>query len=407
MNLGDYFNTAFRSIFRNKKSNSYIIVTVICSILVMASLTFYTNIVDYVDAEITKNVASRSILVPPNLNLEDKGMDELSKIKHVEAVYNSKYSMVSSIGSTFKNQYVDGAVGLVYGSLKIQPRVIAGRGFEESDKGVAICPIDFYPDISAYNLNVSRNGLLNGNDLIGKTFTINYINEESKEKLDETFKIIGVYDNKSVMKFNNECYVLSEDIIRIVEFVNPTKEDVDYATMVIVDSMDNLDYVKKQIMDIPNFLDENYQLKLASQIDTGLVNLLSVSCLVVILIILLVSIALTIAYTRKKLLNEIKIIGVLRNFGYGKKTISKMYFSEIILTNLFSYIIGLIIFLVLLLVLTNYIFAGLLYSIIDINLSVFPIILALIISILPSVVVIFYINEKCGVNIADLIGNEE
>ena len=77
MNLGDYFNTAFRSIFRNKKSNSYIIVTVICSILVMASLTFYTNIVDYVDAEITKNVASRSILVPPNLNLEDKGIDEL------------------------------------------------------------------------------------------------------------------------------------------------------------------------------------------------------------------------------------------------------------------------------------------------------------------------------------------
>lgn len=406
MSLNDYFNLSLRRVFRNKKNISYIIICVICSTLVLIALTFYSNILNYVDSEINKNISSRSLIVPPDLNQKDMGKDELSKINHVVTLYDSKYSTISSSSSNLKSDYTDGNIGLVYGSLLIQPTIVAGRGFLETDKNVAICPINFYPDTSAYNLNVSKNGLLNGNDLIGENIIVNYTNDSS-DTLDESFKVIGVYDNKSVMRFNNECYVLSDDIKKIVDFVNPTEEGEISGTIVIVDSMDNLEYVKEQIMNIPDFLSTDYELQTSSIIDMNSVHLVTISCLLVVLVILVVSIVLTISYTKKKLLNESKIIGVLRNSGYDKQTISTLYYLEILIVNLFSYILGLIIFLISLFILTKYLYVGLSYSIIDIKISMFSIVFALAIILIPSIVVIFYINEKCNKNITDLIGKED
>lgn len=77
MNLGDYFNTAFRSIFRNKKNLIYIIIIIVSSILSLSALCVYTSLTNYIKTDILLNVQHRTLLVNPKKEEEDLGKKSL------------------------------------------------------------------------------------------------------------------------------------------------------------------------------------------------------------------------------------------------------------------------------------------------------------------------------------------
>lgn len=404
MSKKDYLNIAIKNIFRNKRNAFYIIITIICTILALGTLTFYTNITKYVENEITKNVGYRTLIVFPNPELEDLGFKKLSDIDHVEEIYSARYDRVTSGISDFKNEYLDGGIGLVYGSENTLPKVVSGRSFKSNETGIAICPVKFFPDSSNFNLDIDEKHIIDGNSLLGKSFTVTYINTDSKEKIDKSFKIVGLYDNTSLMRLNNECFIAPKDIMNIVDFVNPLARGEFDSFNVLVDDLNNVSFVNDEARESLGFAIDFYT---QSTMDFETVNFLKLSSNILLSVVLFVIILVTLLYMKKKLFKESKIIGILRTCGYDNKKVTNIYFLEIALTNIISFIIGLIIFLIILFILMKTLLSGVIYYGIDISLTPVTLIFSLIIILIPTIIARYNINKKCKLNITDLIGNDE
>ena len=92
----------------------------------------------------------------------DTSIEEISKIDHVQTIYNSKYNVISSYESSFKTDNLDGGINLMYSDNTLQPTIIKGRNILENERNVAICPIEFFPDskVNEYKINNAVNRIL-------------------------------------------------------------------------------------------------------------------------------------------------------------------------------------------------------------------------------------------------------
>lgn len=410
MNIKSYFKTAVLNIFRDKKKVYFILVMLICTILALGVLTFKSIFSKYISDSINKNIGFRVIDIVPKLDVEDYGKSEITKIKHIDDIYSSQYGFVS-VKSSFANEKLDGSIELVYGEKPALPNSIIGEAFKKGQKNVAICPIDFYPDISIYDTKINKKNIIDGNTLLGKDFTIKYYSysfngtEKTIEaEFTKTFKIVGLYDSKSVMNMGNQCYVPFEDIKEITDkgIISEMNTAV-YAFSAIVDSSQNVNYVIGKLDEL-GFTG----IRIKNQIDQKLVNTIIISCDITITLVLFAVILLVSSYTKKKILGEAKAIGVLRTSGYKKSTVINLYLLETIISNVLSYTIGTVIFIIIYLILKNLVFNYLTYFGIMISLNIFDYIYSfIIIVVITSIIADYYIIKKVNLNIVDLIGSEE
>lgn len=413
MSIKDYFKNAFSMIFRDKKKIFYIIIMIICTILATCSLAFNYNYKNYVATSINKNIGFRTLMVSPKEDLNDLGKAELFNINHVVDVYDSSYNS-KALYSNLKNTNLDGYVELIYGSMKALPNVVSGRTFGEEERNVAICPVKFYPDISAYKLKIKEQNIIDGHDLLSKTFTVKYnalkFNDSRTNIIDgneftKTFEVVGLYNNTQIMTLNNQCFVSASDLIEIIDIENAeikNESSFSYFT-IIVDEVNNLEDTIKEIENL-GFL----RVQLKNTIDTNLVNIIQMSCNIILFLVLFSVIMITSSYIKKKFISEIKTIGILRTCGYNKKIVRNIYFLETIFTNIISYIKGLIVFLIIYLILKKAVFGAFSYIGLKTSIDIFSLLVSFtIIVIIPLIISIYQVSKKSRLNIVQLVGSEE
>jgi ABC-type antimicrobial peptide transport system permease subunit len=150
------------------------------------------------------------------------------------------------------------------------------------------------------------------------------------------------------------------------------------------------------------------RISVKNNINADLVRIIQVSCNVLLALVLFTIILVTSSYIKKKILNERRIIGILRTCGYKRNTVKNIYLLETILTNIFSYFIGIIIFLIIYVALKNTVLHNFTYFGLTTTINIFSLLFSLIIIILiPTFITFYHINKKSKIDIANLIGSEE
>ena len=189
MKIKDYLFYDFKKIFRNKKNMSYIIIISFCSLILLVALTFYSNVLNYVKVVMIGDRDFRTLSLP----ISDTSIEEISKIDHVQTIYNSKYNVISSYESSFKTDNLDGGINLMYSDNTLQPTIVKGRNILENERNVAICPIEFFPDSKVNEYKIDKNYVISYENLIDKTFFVKFKNKSSNKDITKEFKITRSY----------------------------------------------------------------------------------------------------------------------------------------------------------------------------------------------------------------------
>lgn len=409
MNFGEFFKNTFVGIFRDKRRLFYVGVLLFCSLISFSILTFKKNFDMYITESRTKNIGFRTLSVSPKHDKEDLGLSELISLEHVIDVYSFQYGSMSG-ESSFKNENIEGTIELLYGSPDIQPNVIMGRGFESDDSNVAICPNIFYPDSSAYELQLDNKYVINGDSLLNNEFEVYYTESvfdidtnifEDGKKFTKKFKVIGIYDNTSTMNFNNQCYIMSNDIKQMVSEAgsnNMGANSYPYFDLV-VDNVDNIEDVTEKIKDL-GF----NKVSVKNYFDSDMKKTIEISSIIIVTILVFLTIIISSSYIKKLVINDSWKIGMLKTLGYNQKDVLKKYFGEVSLINVFAYLFSFLIFGIIFLLLKFTILSFVQYIGVNIRVSLFPVIVTFIIIVIIPILIMFYtIYKYSKQNIIDLL----
>lgn len=409
MSMKDYLHTVITNILRNKKNISYIVVLLICTVLSLGVFIFKDNLQMSNDILINNNIGYRTMNIYPKTDKEDFGQNELLSIEHVVGAYSSQYHKVV-VDTNLKDKDMDGIIELQYATGKTLPTIIDGRTFEKGETNVAICPVNFYPD-SKTILNIDDNRIINGKDLLDKEITIEYfshnLDEEwtatPKDKYEEKYKIIGLYNNEQVMNYNNQCFVPSQDIIRIIDTMNLDDDMTIFGINVIVDNLENVESVAKKAEEL-GFKN----IFLVNEINFSLIQFINIAFIITLSIVLFTVILISTSYIKKKIISEEKNIGVLRAIGYSKKVIKNVCLFEVIIINTIVFIIGLILCNIVFLNLKDSTYNTFKYLGINLTIKLSSLIIPfMVIVIVSTLATLYQLNKKSRLEITKLLGDEE
>lgn len=399
----DFLRLSFIRLFRNKKNAFYVIVLSLFTVVLLSLLTFKNSLINYIDNFIIKNIGFRTISVSPRDDVEDFGYSDLISINHVQDVHSANYD-TASVESTFKSDELDGYIDLVYANYSILPTNVVGEKFDADDTGFAICPIDFLPSSEAFNLLVDEKKFLSGYELLNTSFQINYYSYLfdgkrliENDKYIKEFKIVGIYDAKKVMNPSNTCYISKKDMEEIKSITTVNNENTIYGFMVIVDNIKNVELVLNDL-EKKGFSRVNIR----SQIDYDIINKILFACNIVVSVIMASIVIIIINYTKKKYFNDIKSIGLLMTMGYSNNIIVFIYLLEIVYSSIFSYLIGLFLFLIIYNLIKFYFFKGLIYSGFEILLHLNTFLISVFVVIFTSIIVAllyFLKNKRKNINL--------
>lgn len=399
----DFLKLSFIRLFRNKKNAFYVIILSLFTVVLLSLLTFKNSLINYIDNFIIKNIGFRTISVSPRDDVEDFGYSDLISINHVQDVHSANYD-TASVESTFKSDELDGYIDLVYANYSILPTNVVGEKFDADDTGFAICPIDFLPSSEAFNLLVDEKKFLSGYELLNTSFQINYYSYLfdgkrliENDKYIKEFKIVGIYDAKKVMNPSNTCYISKKDMEEIKSITTVNNENTIYGFMVIVDNIKNVELVLNDL-EKKGFSRVNIR----SQIDYDIINKILFACNIVVSVIMASIVIIIINYTKKKYFNDIKSIGLLMTMGYSNNIIVFIYLLEIVYSSIFSYLIGLFLFLIIYNLIKFYFLKGLIYSGFEILLHLNTFLISVFVVIFTSIIVAllyFLKNKRKNINL--------
>ena len=399
----DFLRLSFIRLFRNKKNAFYVIVLSLFTVVLLSLLTFKNSLINYIDNFIIKNIGFRTISVSPRDDVEDFGYSDLISINHVQDVHSANYD-TASVESTFKSDELDGYIDLVYANYSILPTNVVGEKFDADDTGFAICPIDFLPSSEAFNLLVDEKNFLSGYELLNTSFQINYYSYLfdgkrliENDKYIKEFKIVGIYDANKVMNPSNTCYISKKDMEEIKSITTVNNENTIYGFMVVVDNIKNVELVLNDL-EKKGFSRVNIR----SQIDYDIINKILFACNIVVSVIMASIVIIIINYTKKKYFNDIKSIGLLMTMGYSNNIIVFIYLLEIVYSSIFSYLIGLFLFLIIYNLIKFYFLKGLIYSGFEILLHLNTFLISVFVVIFTSIIVAllyFLKNKRKNINL--------
>lgn len=341
MRIKDYFNFSFLLFVREKKKIFFSIIMTLCCIICIGILMFNYNIQTMIDRALSNVIGFRTICVSQREDLEDMQTNQLNEdiadiinIEHVIDVYESNYRETIIEKSDFASGSLDGTITFLRGTNKTLPTIVAGRGFEEGETGVAICPVSFYPTADA--TLVDREHLIDGRTLLNKTFKVSYtdfVRDDDTQELVENetytkeFKIIGLYDVSERFNSNGTCYIPVQDMNEIISTKNSWEKEDDNSMIkilngidVVVDSVYNVNDVIKHL-ELQDFEVTGF----GAVMDMNYINSIRIMIIIVLFIILFTIITIVNSYCKKMIDSEGKNIGVLKLCGYSKKKICSIY----------------------------------------------------------------------------------
>lgn len=341
----DGFKFSLLKTLRDKHKYFFVTVVSLCSFITLIVITFYFNVTAFIDNSINKNPAFRTILVQLTKD------DDLTNINHITDIYSSNNAYFADY-SSLKNEKLDGWVILSYGTLNNLPQAVYGKNIDVNSEDEVICPIDFYPDSGAQNFNIKSANILKKNDTLNKSFSIEYFSYKKgkfenglpikDKKFTKTFKIVGLYDNKPTLNYNNECFISAKVLKKITDINNPYLNNNSIpGSYILVDNLTNVNYVKNEL-----YKKGYTDISMKNTIDFEMVKVLNIGAITVLVLVIIVIIILTIFYIKKKILNEKENLGILRALGFKKREVLKIYIMENIITSSLAFLIAILLFVI-------------------------------------------------------------
>ena len=415
MKLKDVIKHAKNKVLREKRNIYFALIITICTVVVIGACTFQNIFVESLNTIIENDSMYNNILIFPREEDVDKyGSDyeytfeDIYEIEHVVDIYSLRKNEIYLTDIT---TYEDGAINFVRGTEYTLPKDIIGETFSEDGTGVAICPIDFYPYLNEPKLYGFEYSFLDGKELIGTTFTVegdieDMVNGEvidTGEDYKKDFKIIGVYDAKITGGRAASCYVSAKDIDELYDvfwsFMNPNSMS---ATIVKVDDRSNMSYVMQEISALGYHVNGPQM-----GVDSGIRITVEMICNAIVAVVIVVTIVLTIAYVKKKVLDDSYDIGLLKALGYQKNDILKINVVQIIMIALAGYVVGLFIFELVYWFVSRYFYGYIVWNSFIIKRYLIGYIVALVIVLtVPGIVDMILIKNRIKRNAISIIKSE-
>ena len=415
MKLKDVIKHAKNKVLREKKNIYFALIITICTVVIIGACTFQNIFVESLNNSLENDSTYNNILIFPRDEDVDKyGSDyeytfeDIYKIDHVVDIYSLRKNEIYLTDIT---TYEDGAINFVRGTEYTLPKDVIGESFSEDDTGVAICPINFYPYLKKPNLYGFDYSFLDGKELIGTTFTVegdieDRVNGEvidTGEDYKKDFKIIGVYNSTDYVNSPSSCYVSAKDLDELYDvfwsFRNPNSVS---ATIVKVDDRSNMSYVMQEISAL------GYRVTGPQMwFDSGTPIIVKMVCNAIVAVVIIVTIVLTIAYVKKKVLDDSYDIGLLKALGYQKNDILKINVVQIIMIALAGYVVGLFIFELVYWFVSRYFYGYIVWNSFIIKRYLIGYIVALVIVLtVPGIVDMILIKNRIKRNAISIIKSE-
>ena len=415
MKSKDVIKHAKNKVLREKKNIYFVLIITICTVVIIGACTFQNIFVESLNNSLENDSTYNNILIfPSNEVLDEYGYDyeytfeDIYEIEHVVDIYSLDRKSYYSMDIT---TYEDGAINFVRGTEYTLPKDIIGETFSEDDTGVAVCPINFYPYLKEPKLDGFNNPFLDGKGLIGTTFTVegdieDRVNGEvidTGEDYKKDFKIIGVYNSTDYMNSPRSCYISAKDLDELYDvfwsFKNPNSMS---ATIVKVDDRSNMSYVMQEISAL------GYRVTGPQMwVDSGTPIIVKMVCNAIVAVVIVVTIVLTIAYVKKKILNDSYDIGLLKALGYQKNDILKINVAQIIMIALAGYVVGLFMFEIVYWFVSRYFYGYIVWGHFVIKHYLIGYIVALVIVLtVPGIVDMILIKNRIKRNAISIIKSE-
>ncbi len=389
MSIRDYIFLASKNLSIRKKSVCISIFLISLAILILVMSLSYANcFLDAMDRAINENISYRTIAVMDYGDItKEEMLEKVDSINNVEKVIlQSNYQTGVKLINIEDRFFKDSSISIQGASNKIQPNIIAGRGFDKDELGVCIVPEKFYP----YD-EFDPEKIIDGKSLIGKKIKIEYYSIDYRtfkssinKAFNKEFTVIGVYNPNENVDDYSYCYIPFEDIENIVKDIKDNtlyKEKTiiveDKGLFAIVDKAENVEKVLNDIQSL------NCRAIIRSVANTDLMNVIKTICLIVFGIIIVIALINIIISSIKSIIDRKYDIGMQKAIGYKNKYIQGILFMENIIIGVLSYVIAIIVALVLNFVVNKYVVNNdIQLHLIGLNLDIITCIIAFVISII-------------------------
>lgn len=334
MRLRDCFNEVICYLRSQKIKVSLLIafftlLFLVFNILLQVSANFTQLFNDY-----TKNYSeARSLFVYKDMNYSDIVSDLINR-EHIAIVYNQDYNMATGyLNIDNKKIYVNiKPLNNIY-----FPKIISGRKVNDSNE--MICPKYLAKNISDLT---TISDVINMKDYVDKELNLSYKKEifrdlytiDTLKEYSRKIKIVGLYDDGYSTGMFYDCYMLDETLKEIVEeerivysdeYLSQVKvEDNGLATSVVVDKLENVDTVSKQLEEDGYIVER--QLSMKTEL---LENINLISKALTIIMFLFISIIFVI-YLGNMIKKQKRDIGLYKLFGFTNRQITNIIIFKVL-----------------------------------------------------------------------------
>lgn len=393
MSPKDKFKTSL-SLCRNSNHKVlYSLIMIICATLTMLVLTITTN---YIKIE-KANMATpeyRTLFAGP---VKEEFRQKILCMEHVIDVY--EYDNTINVNVDIDGQSKE----ITLKRLKSQdlPRIIHGEKYKDGDSNTIVCSEPFYTNEAYKNRDKKDRTSFKSN--LNKEIDISYYDyklegkeEKANELHHEKLKVVGLY-KRGATSNESACYINTTDFERIRDIQHSEDIEAKRKTLghnyysVVVDKKSNVDKVSNELIKMSTITGG-----VAIGSDFSTMAILLAIAIIILVILIFIVVMMTKSYTKKRKASEEKEIKNMLKEN-TEKDVSQTYALSMAIQNTFIYIIGLVIFHIIIAIALNKISVLTDFEMyINLILSAFDyIILFIIIVIIPST--IFYskiVNKK-------------
>ncbi len=314
------------------------------SIVIVFVCSFNKSINKYLYSGIMREYNYNYYFVSSYNNINQKEIDKLKNINHIEDVFMDDYQSYSVYLKSIAKENTNGSFYIVGSNEKLLSKMF-GIDIKLNDNEI-ICPHNFYPsDDIQDNRFISSNKIINLKHYINNNIDVyynKYINDNHSIKKDLSLKLVEVYKNNDSTIDENLCYV-SRNLIKTV--FDDAYENIDLSNQIgsLVIALDNQNNYPTVAETIHNY---GYQISSSFTLNDDFMTFINVLSYLIIIFAFVFAMIFISSLNKKQLIENTKMFGVMRSFGYSKKNIYLISLFRMLLIVLISFIYSFIIILI-------------------------------------------------------------
>lgn len=384
MKIKDLFILGIKSLKHlSLKKKIFLVIQIFIMLLILIPFSFYSVFSNASNTIVDNQFEFREISLYGTSKDYEKYQDVLDDYENEHIIYIDELAVPSINGYTNKDS--ENNFTLKRALDNFTP--ITTNGNDLKDEFDIICP-EMASDNYFENLNYDE--LINLDAKIGDIITLNFYNKD-EYIFSQDFKLVGTYNADFYYSYDT-CYILNTTYENILSKINTTNYENDENSVKALFTL----YIdsEKNVADIINYLENEDIIVSVPELEDSFVHYILLLSLVIMIILTIISIILLINYFKNYYYEEYYNISLYKALGFKDRDIINIIFIENILLILISLIISIILFIILKYIVTIYLHQFVAFRIVEINLSIIPLVIYyLIVAILNYVFLKIDINE--------------